>query len=99
MTNTNKGITRSVVPLYMAVFLMALGLSVWWISLPFIIKRLGGTDGQVGICFALYMGVYAAGCILAGSVFKHSNPKRIAQIVTLLLTLLAAALYLIIAWA
>ena len=65
--------------LYVSAFLMAFSLGTWGVALPFIIKRLGGTDADVGVYFAANMGFYAVGCLVTGALLHHLNPKRAAQ--------------------
>jgi len=65
--------------LYVSAFLMAFSLGTWGVALPFIIKRLGGTDADVGVYFATNMGFYAVGCLATGALLHHLNPKRAAQ--------------------
>ena len=62
-----------------AAFLMSVCLGIWWVALPFIIRKdLGGTDTLVGICFAMHMGCYALGCLFAGAALHHWDTKRTA---------------------
>ncbi len=65
--------------LYCAGFMMSLSISIWWVGLPFILKRLGGTDADVGICFATGMMFYAFGCIIGGKVLQDLNPRSVAR--------------------
>lgn len=70
---------RQIGPLYLAAFFMATSINVWWVALPFIVKRMGGSDTHVGLCFAAQMACYLVGCLLASFVLDQLNPKRVVQ--------------------
>jgi len=82
--------------LYVAAFLMAFVLGgIWWVALPFIVKRLGGSDANVGQCFALHMGLYMGGCLLVLWFLHRLERKRTVQIgVTMMIlsTMVACAI-------
>ena len=76
-----------------AAFLMSVCLGIWWVALPFIIRKdLGGTDTLVGICFAMHMGCYALGCLFAGAALHHWDTKRTALTGGALMGVLGAAM-------
>jgi len=76
--------------LYVAAFLMSFSIGTWWVALPFIIKRLGGTDADVGVYFATNMGFYAFGCLATGALLSHLNPKRAVRLGAASMGLIAA---------
>jgi MFS family permease len=61
-------------------FLCALGTTCWWTALPFIIVRLGGSDGDVGLTFGIYTGTYLACCLLGRVVLGGVDPKWLVKI-------------------
>ncbi len=58
---------------------MAFGLNVTSVALPFILKHLGGTDGDVGLCIALNTGIYALFCLGTAFLLDHLVPARITR--------------------
>ncbi|HLB72927.1 MAG TPA: hypothetical protein VJJ98_02825, partial [Sedimentisphaerales bacterium] len=42
-------------PLYGAAFAMAIGLSVLWTAMPFVVRNIGGTEQDVGYVWAANM--------------------------------------------
>ena len=80
-----------------ASFLMSVCLGIWWVALPFIIRKdLGGTDTLVGICFAMHMGFYAVGCLFAGAALHHWDTKRTALAGGALMGVLGAAMLVVV---
>ena len=66
--------------LYVTAFLMSFSIGMLWVAMPFIIKRLGGTDAEVGVYFATNMGFYAFGCLATGALLGHLRPKRVIHL-------------------
>lgn len=62
-------------PLYGAAFMMAISLSVWWTTMPFIVRNIGGTEDHVGYAWAANMLGYMVCLLLAGAALGHYNPK------------------------
>lgn len=81
---------------FSALFFASAHVAAWLVSLPFIIKRLGGSDTQVGICIGMYMGLYSVGCLLTGRLFHHRNPKTISLIGIVLMILAASGACLVV---
>ncbi len=65
--------------LYGSVFFQAFAGGIWLVVLPFIVKRLGGTDTQVGLCTGLCFGGYAFGLLISGPILDAFNLKRVVQ--------------------
>ena len=84
--------------LYSAAFLMAFTLGTWWVAVPFILKRLGGSEADVGNVFAAQMGCYALGCMIAGTLLGHFHPRRILLLGVPAMTLLASAMCSVLLW-
>ncbi len=83
--------------LYAAAFLLAFGGGHWWLALPFVINLFGGTNTQVGLCLAAYLGMYALTLMWATPLLVHRNLKRILQVGTLGLTVCSLLMCLIVA--
>ena len=67
---------RGVWPLYGAAFAMAMGLSVLWTAIPFIVRNIGGTEDHVGYALAANMFGYLLCLLLAAAKLHHLNPRR-----------------------
>ncbi|MBN2269130.1 MAG: MFS transporter [Sedimentisphaerales bacterium] len=76
---------------------MAIGLSVLWTAMPFIVRNIGGTEQHVGYIWAANMLGYLVCLLLAASMLGHLAPRhttRAAAAVMLLATLgMAAVVY------
>ena len=68
---------KNLLRLCLATFFMSSCLQLVWIVMPFIVKALGGSDTEVGLCFTGQMGVYVVFCILVGSVIDRFKPKKV----------------------
>ena len=68
---------ENILPLCIAAFIQSCGGGVWFVSMPFIMKRLGGTDTQLGLLMALWFASYTIGCISAVSVLDRFRTKSI----------------------
>ncbi len=63
-------------PLYGAAFAMALGLSVLWTAIPFILRNIGGTEEHVGYALAVNMLGYLLCLLFTAAKLGHLNPRR-----------------------
>ena len=76
---------------------MAIGLSMLWTAMPFIVRNIGGTEQDVGYVWAANMLGYLLCLLLAASMLGHLAPRhttRAAAAVMLLATLgMAAVVY------
>lgn len=70
---------KDVWPLYGAAFTMALGLSVLWTAIPFIVRNIGGTEEHVGYALAANMFGYLVCLLFAAAKLHHLNPRRTAR--------------------
>ena len=77
---------------------MAFTLGTWWVAVPFILKRLGGSETDVGNIFAAQMSCYALGCMIAGTLLGHFHPRRILLLGVPAMTLLASAMCSVLLW-
>ncbi|MFH1613758.1 MAG: MFS transporter [Planctomycetota bacterium] len=78
---------ENVVPLCSVAFLQSCSGGVWFVAMPFILKRLGGTDTQLGLCLGFWFVAYTIGCLSAAPLLDKFDPKR-----TILLGLIANVL-------
>lgn len=88
---------RDVVFLYAAAFLLAFGAGHWWFALPFIVNRFQGSDTQVGMCLAAFMGTYALSVMIATPLVIRRNLKRILQVGALGVTISTLLMCIIVA--
>jgi MFS family permease len=65
--------------LCVAAFVMSVAGGIYLVALPFMIKRLNGTDGDVGVGMALNFGAYLVACLVASTLVDRFNPKRLVQ--------------------
>lgn len=66
--------------LCLSAFLCSSAIGVLLIAMPFIITKLGGSDREVGSCFAMNFVAYIAGCLLAGPLADRFGPKHMLQL-------------------
>jgi MFS family permease len=62
--------------LYGAAFMMAISLSAWWTTMPFIVRNIGGSEDHVGYAWAANMFGYLICLLLAGAALGQHNPKN-----------------------
>jgi MFS family permease len=83
MNNSDKtkwfGSDRTLVALCIAAFMMSAAGGMYLVALPFMIKRLGGTDGDAGVGMALNFGAYLLACLAAARLIDRFNAKRLVQ--------------------
>ena len=85
---------------YAGSFFQAFSGTVWLVAMPFVIKRLGGTDFDVGLCLGLLFGGYMAAlalCLFGRGILDYFNKKRMAQLGTGSITATIAGACLIVA--
>lgn len=63
--------------LCLATFFMSSFIQLVWVVMPFIVKALGGSDTDVGLCFMGHMGTYVVFCILVSSIIDRFKPKKV----------------------
>jgi MFS family permease len=81
-------------PLYGAAFFMAVGLSVCWTAMPFVLRTLGGTEAHVGYAPAAHGLAYMAALLLTGSLLGHLDAKRATQAAAAVTVVAAAVMVL-----
>jgi MFS family permease len=86
----------TILPICLAGFIMSVGQGIMLVSLPFIVKRFGGSDGDAGLSLALNFASYVVACLGATLILDRFNPKRLAQIGAIAAALPLAGLCLVI---
>jgi len=66
-------------PLYAAAFFQAAALGMWFVVMPFVVKRMGGSDTQLGLCVGIWFVAYLSGCLTAGGILDRFNAKNAVQ--------------------
>ena len=66
--------------LCLAAFLMSSCLQLGGIVLPFVVKAMGGSDTDIGLCFMGQMGAYVICCILAVPIIDRLKPRKVLLI-------------------
>jgi MFS family permease len=79
--------------LCLATFLMSSCGQLVWVVMPFIVKSLGGSDTEAGLCFMGQMGVYVIFCILVSSIIDMFKPKKILLLAAAAQVLVAIAFF------
>ena len=68
---------KNLLQLCMATFFMSACLQLIAVVLPFIVKAIGGSDTEVGLCFMSQMGVYVIFCIINSKIIDRFKPKKV----------------------
>lgn len=63
-------------PLYTAAFFQSAAGGIWFVAMPFVIKRLGGSDTQLGLCLGIWFVAYLSGCLTAGGILDRFNARN-----------------------
>ncbi len=87
---------ENVLPLCGAAFIQSCGGGVWFVAMPFILKRLGGTDTQLGLCIGLWFVAYTIGCISAVSILDKFRAKPTVILGTVISTLMNLGMLLVV---
>ncbi len=85
--------------LYAATFCQAFAGGTWLVAMPFIIKRLGGSDFDAGLCVGLSSAGYTVAlvmCLLGQDWMKYFDAKRMVQLGSGTITATMAGAYLAI---
>ena len=83
-------------PLYGAAFMMAISLSAWWTTMPFIVRTIGGSEGHVGYAWAANMFGYLVCLLLAGAALGQHNPKNTTRIATAIIFISSMAMSVVV---
>jgi len=55
-------------------------LATYFVAIPFILKRLGGSDADLGVSFGFYFIAYPICCLLVSKFLDRFNPKHSVQL-------------------
>ena len=91
-----KNFLSGVRSLYGAAFMMSIALSVWWTAMPFIVRNIGGSEGQVGYAWALNMLCYIVCLLLAGLALGQHNPRNTTRIAAAVIFTSALAMAVVV---
>jgi len=83
-------------PLYGAAFMMAISLSAWWTTMPFIVRNIGGSEDHVGYAWAANMFGYLVCLLLAGAALGQHNPKNTTRIAVAIVFVSALAMSIVV---
>jgi MFS family permease len=95
----NKNTTSAVYgvrSLYGAAFMMAISLSAWWTTMPFIVRNVGGSEDHVGYAWAANMLGYLVCLLLAGAALGQHNPKNTTRIAAAIVFVSSLAMSLVV---
>ena len=82
--------------IHLAAFFMSFYGGIYIVSLPFVVSFVGGTDKDLGLCASLGFVSYLIGCITTGLLLDRFNPRRLAQLGSLGVSVSVAALLVIV---
>ena len=82
--------------IHTAAFFMSFYGGIYIVSLPFVVSFVGGTDKDLGLCASLGFVSYLTGCIATGPLLDRFNPRRLAQLGSLGVSVSVAALLIIV---
>ena len=82
--------------IHIAAFLMSFYSGIYIVSLPFVVSFVGGTDEDLGLCASLGFVSYLIGCITTGPLLDRFNPRRLAQLGSVGVSVSVAALLVIV---
>jgi MFS family permease len=71
---------KNFIRLCLAAFLMSSCLQLGAIVLPFVVKAMGGSDTDIGLCFLGQMGTYVICCILSVPIIDRLKPRKVLLI-------------------
>ena len=87
---------RSPAAIYLASMLGAGGVLVSGVALPYIVKRLGGNDAQIGLAVSIVMLAYVPGCLIVAPHLDRFNSKSVALLGLIFVTISQGLLCLFI---
>lgn len=66
--------------LCMCAFFMSAQYGVYAVAFPFIMRSVGGTDKDLGLCLGLNFTFYIIGCLISVPLIDHFSAKRVSQL-------------------
>lgn len=85
-----------VAALYASAFFQSFAGAIWLVVMPFIIKRLGGSDFQVGLCTGLLFAGYVTSLLLSRHLLDRFDFKKSSQLAAAAIAAATAASCLIV---
>lgn len=83
--------------LYSAAFFQGLGLTIWGLTTPLILKSLGASDGTSGTVCSAYNWLYLFACLSTVAVISRFQSKPLLAIGTTLIAAASGAILVVIA--
>lgn len=71
---------KNFIRLCLATFFMSSCLQLVGVVLPFVVKAMGGSDTEAGLCFTGQMAVYVVFCLINIATIDRLRPKRVLLI-------------------
>jgi len=90
---------HTIVPICTAGLLMSVSSNILLIALPFVVKRLGGSDGTVGMTMSLNYTAYLIACIALFPILDKFNSKRLVQVGAIGIAMSTLGLFATVLWA
>ena len=90
---------HTIIPLCAAGLLMSISVGMLLVALPFVVKRLGGSDGAVGVTISLYFTAYLLACMVLSPLLDRFNSKRLVQVGIVGIAVSTLGLFLTLFWA
>ena len=82
--------------LYVGVFSQMFFIGMWFVSMPYILKRLGASDVYIGLCLGLNPAVYVTTLYFGRRLLHSFNARRTLQCGSGAISILAIAYFLTI---
>jgi len=82
--------------LCLSAFFMSFQYGIYSVAFPFIMRNIGGSDKDIGLCLALGFTGYFVGCLIGGPLIDHFNAKRLVQFASAGVAVGVAALTLLV---
>jgi MFS family permease len=90
---------HTIIPLCAAGQMTSVSAGIFLVVLPFVVKRLGGSDGAVGVTMSLYSTAYLLACMALSPLLDRFNSKRLVQIGIVGIVVSTLGLFLTLFWA
>ncbi|MBC8481576.1 MAG: MFS transporter [Planctomycetes bacterium] len=71
---------KNTLPICIAGFMHSGSIAAYFVAIPFILKRLGGSDTDLGVSLGFYFTAYPICCLLASKFLDRFNPKHSVQL-------------------
>lgn len=95
---TNQQRNGNFMMLCAAAFLVSASVFIWWLALPYISKKIGGSYIYVGFCFSGNMGCYLLTCAVTASFLDRLKPKLTVICAVISQIILLTAIMSLVLW-